>query len=274
MRLKFVDDLSLAECVRLDTQLCAKSDQSGPRTYHDRNGLFFPVECSALQRRLDDLEKSAHMHDMKLNISKTKVMPFNFTRKYDFVPAFVLDGDCLDVVYETRLLGLTITSDCRWDSNTRDIVQKGNSRLWFLRRLKILGASRNTLLDIYKLFCRSVLEFGAPVWSGALSARNILEIERVEKNAMRIISGVPGQQYEEFLQDNNEDTLVIRRDKLCLSFAHKCLKNEKFNSWFTESHVTRSGSRYFLETEAKTKRFYNSAIPYLTRLLNQENNVR
>jgi hypothetical protein len=143
-----------------------------------------------LQHRLDDLEKSAHMHDMKLNIAKTKVMPFNFTRKYDFVPAFGLDGDYLDVVYETRLLGLTITSDCRWDSNTHDIVQKGNSRLWFLRRLKILGASRSTLLDIYKLFCRSVLGFGAPVWSGALSAKSNQEIERVQKNAMRIISGV------------------------------------------------------------------------------------
>ena len=190
VRLKFVDDLSLAECVRLDTQLRPKNDQNGPRTYHDRNGLFLPLECSTLQHRLDDLEKSAHMHDMKLNIAKTKVMPFNFTRKYDFVPAFGLDGDYLDVVYETRLLGLTITSDCRWDSNTRDIVQKGNSRLWFLRRLKILGASRSTLLDIYKLFCRSVLEFGAPVWSGALSAKSNQEIERVQKNAMRIISGV------------------------------------------------------------------------------------
>ena len=92
VRLKFVDDLSLAECIRLDTELCTKNDLMGPRTYHDRNGLFLPKECSSLQHRLDELAESVQIHDMKLNIAKTKVMPFNFTRKYDFALALELDG--------------------------------------------------------------------------------------------------------------------------------------------------------------------------------------
>ena len=61
-------------------------------------------------------------------------------------------------------------------------MKNGNSRLWFLRRLKLLGASQETLLEIYKLFCHSVLEFGAPVWSGALSKKNVQDIERVQRN--------------------------------------------------------------------------------------------
>ena len=190
-RLKFVDDLSLAESVRLDTQLVPDtSGLVGPRTYHDRFGLFLPKEKCLLQKRLDDISESAVEHDMKLNFKKSKIIPFNFTRKYDFQPVFSLDGQQLEVVYETQLLGITLTSDCRWDANTRNMVIKGNSRLWFLRRLKVLGASLETLLDIYKLFCRSVVEYAAPVWSGALSKKNKQDLERVQQNALSVICGV------------------------------------------------------------------------------------
>ena len=55
-----------------------------------------------------------------------------------------------------------------------------------------------------------------------------------------------------------------------LSFTRKCLKSEKFCNWFPTGVSTRDGS-HFLESEAITKRLRNSAIPYMTRLLNQKN---
>ena len=98
-RLTFVDDLSLAECVRLDTQLCPSTDHAGPRVYTDRNGLLLPPDQSVLQQRLDEMTTSVHLHDMRLNLLKSKVIPFNFTRKYDFIPSFSIDGSNLDVLY-------------------------------------------------------------------------------------------------------------------------------------------------------------------------------
>ena len=177
----------------------------------------------------------------------------------------MLEGGTLDVVSETKLLGITITSDCRWDANSKAIVLKGNSKLWFLHRLKLLGAKTDTLLDIYKLFCRSVLEFGAPVWSGALSVKNKQNIERVQKNALRIIFGNYDDPYQTLLDEIQLDSLLDRRDTLCLG-----LKSEKFNKWFPQGVGTRSGA-HFLEPVTKTKRYRNSAIPHLTRLLNKAN---
>jgi hypothetical protein len=193
-RLKYVDDLSLAESVRLDKKLKMK---------HDLSGLFLPPAESLLQGRLDDLSIAAGIHDMKLNLDKTKIMHFNFTRKYRFEPNFILEGGTLDVVSETKLLGLTITSDCRWDANSKAIVLKGNSKLWFLRRLKLLGAKTETLLDINKLFCSSVLEFGAPVWCGALLVKNKQNIERVQNNALRIILGNYDDPYQTLLDERS-----------------------------------------------------------------------
>ena len=51
---------------------------------------------------------------MKVNTKKTKIIPFNFSRKYDFIPKYNIDGQELDVVYEAKLLGVMIRSDCQW----------------------------------------------------------------------------------------------------------------------------------------------------------------
>ena len=42
-------------------------------------------------------------------------MIFNFTEKYQFGTSFSIDGQPIDVIDSTQLLGTTITSDLRWD---------------------------------------------------------------------------------------------------------------------------------------------------------------
>ena len=255
VKLKFVDDLSIAECVYLNSALVGNGTK-----------LSLPPAHSILQTRLDEVSTAAEAHDMRLNLDKTKLISFNFTRNYKFEPELVLGGTVLDVVQETMLLGLVVTSNCRWGANTKHIVTKGNGRLWFLRRLKLLGASKETLMDIYRLFCRSVLEFGAPVWSGGLTKGNKEDIERVQRNALKIVFGF-NSDYEECLEELEELTLTDRRDKLCLRFAETCTKNEKCSMWFKTGIKTKTRILY-TEPEAKTRRYRNSAIPHLTRLLN------
>ena len=51
-------------------------------------------------------------------------------------------------------LGIIISSDLKWNEHTLYIVKKANQRLWSLRRLSKLGASRDTLLNQYHLRIR------------------------------------------------------------------------------------------------------------------------
>ena len=99
----------------------------GPRDYHDRHGLV-NSPSSLLQKRLNDIEVHSNIHQMKINKEKTKIIPFNFSRKYDFIPKYNIDGQELDVVYETKLLGVMIRSDCKWKSNTTYIKNKAKAR--------------------------------------------------------------------------------------------------------------------------------------------------
>ena len=75
--------------------------------------------------------------------------------------------------------------------------------------------------------------------------------------------------YEELLEDKNQVSLHERRDQHALKFAKKCLKSEKFNSWLQTGIQTRNGI-HFSEPVCKTKRLKNSAIPYMTKLLNKD----
>ena len=73
---------------------------------------------------------------MKINESKSKIMIFNKSKKYDFPPEFSFsNGKNLEVLEETRLLGVVLTTDLRWASNTKSIYTKAMSKMWLLRRM-------------------------------------------------------------------------------------------------------------------------------------------
>ena len=59
---------------------------------------------------------------------------------------------------------------------------------------------------------------------------------------------------------------------MCLKFAKKCLSNEKTSKTFPKNQSThkmeKRRSIKFKLAKVKTKRYKNSAIPYMARLLN------
>ena len=73
-----------------------------------------------------------------------------------------LNGTKVDLVEEAKLLGVIISSNLSWSSNTDYIVKRCNKKTWTLRRLKQLGASHQDLLDVYCKQVRSIAEFAAP----------------------------------------------------------------------------------------------------------------
>ena len=139
--------------------------------------------------------------------------------------------------------------------------------MWFLRRLKTLGASLETLLDIYKLFIRSHLEFCAPLWAGALSTKNNQDLERVQKTALKIILGHRYRSYDDALELIEEESLEERRISLCRKFVKTFSRNPNYSYLFPKGISTRTKFTY-LEPECRTKRFGRSAIPHLIRILN------
>ena len=87
----------------------------------------------------------------------------------DFNPTMYIENTHIEVVEELKLLGVKITSDLKWNSNTEYITKRGYKKLWMLRRLKTSGANSQELKDIYCKHVRSLLEYGAVVWHPGLT---------------------------------------------------------------------------------------------------------
>ena len=68
-------------------------------------------------------------------------------------------------------------------------TKQAYSRIWILKRLVNLGASRPILVDTYTKQVRTVLEYGVPVWHSSLTLQQKSQLESVQKTSMKVILG-------------------------------------------------------------------------------------
>jgi hypothetical protein len=276
--LKYIDDMSYMTSIDLKTKLEVNPDPNPirPLAYHERTGHFLPQQHCEITNQMDKLTTFVNEHEMRINQDKTRIMLFNTARKWDFTPTVSLGNTNinLEVVEELKLLGIIVTSDMKWHANTAYLCEKGFNRLWMLKNLKRFGATKSELLDIYNKQCRSVLELAVPVWTAGLTQDDVTNLERVQKTACAIILGRAYSGYKNALKYLQIKSLEERRKDLCLNFAKKSAKSDKYQHWFKKADVPPVNTRShkpintFKPVPTRTDRFRDSPIPYLTSLLN------
>ena len=272
IHLKYVDDFSLAETINLKKQLIVDPSRQKPESFHNRTGHALPSINSHIYYQLLQTKQYAEDNLMKLNYDKVNLMLFNTCKTLDFNPEFTIDGHQLQLLEETRILGLIVRSDLKWVSNTQHMIRKANKKLWMVKRLKNLGANRNDLVDIFVKQIRSILEFGAPVWQSSITYQEKVDIERVQRNFCKIVLGFEFASYEKALKFLQLDTLESRRVDLCLNFALKAEKHKKFKHWFKpnlRNDRTRHKPPKYMPVASNHHRFERSPLSYLIKLLNE-----
>ena len=133
---------------------------------------------------------------------------------------------------------------------------------------------RRILTQLYYTHIRCRLEQSAVLWHSSLTLKNIVDLERVQKAAVRVIIGHGYESYSKTLRDLNIETLFERRERLCLRFAKKSLNVENFKHLFpvyrnNHDMKTRYSPKY---EQAKTasNRYKMSTVPHLQRILNKQ----
>ena len=209
---------------------------------------------------------------MELNLSKTKIMIFNFTKDYQFTTNLKLSGNDIEVVDKCKLLGTIITSDLKWSENTKELVRKANARMRILHKVAQYNAPKDDLVQIYKIYIRSILEQSCQVWHSSLTEQDTEDLERVQKSAVKVI--LPFVSYIEAIDKLDLDTLADRRKALCLKFAQKCSESENTQHMFplnkNSNGINLRKKEKYKVNFAKTSRYKNSSIPFMQRLLNNE----
>ena len=142
---------------------------------------------SYLQVLVNEINEFATVEACDLIQKKCKEMEINFLKHQCVNLQPLVVGDTVaKQVDNYKLLGVYISSGLSWNEHVDFIVKKATKRLYSLRILRKAGVQEADLVRIYCSLIRSVLEYGAPVWSdlpGYLS--NIIEL--VQRRALRII---------------------------------------------------------------------------------------
>ena len=273
-RFKFVDDLTILEIVNLLTIGISSFNlkQQIPDDLPSHNQVI-PAENLQSQQWLNQINDWTANQKMEINDKKTKTMLFNFTNKYQFTTRLQLNGQNIEVIDSTKLLGTIISNDLKWDLNTANLVKKANARMELVRKVAGFGAPLEDLKTIYVLFVRSLLEQSAAVWHSSLSQENIDDLERVQKSALKVMLQNKYTGYKDALNRMELETLAERRENLCLSFAIKCTKHPKLSNMFKKNEKkhtmkTRNEEIYHVDF-SNTERLQKSSIIYMEKLLNE-----
>ena len=241
-------------------------------------GYYIPNQNTQTQDYLNKICKWTSQNKMELNQKKSQAMIFNFTKQFQFTSRTEMNGHTIDVISETKLLGVMINNQLTWDSNTIYLVRRANARMRLLHKLVDFGVPTADLVNIYILYVRSILEQSCQVWHSSLTLGNFQDLERVQKNALKIILQDEYISYSNALDRTGIATLFERRGELCLKFAKSCLKHREMSRMFPLNNVptvmnTRHRNKYRV-TACRTERLKSSAIPYLQNLLNSNSSKK
>ena len=185
-----------------------------------------------------------------------------------------MKGVEVETIDKIKILGTIITSDLRWNENTKQIVKDSNKRMQFLHRAAKFTNNVWDLKKIYMLQVRSKLEQSAVVWHSSLTQKNSSDLERVQKSALKLILKEKYVDYKNALNVMKLDTLAVRREKLCLKFAKDCVRNDKLHDMFPKSRKShlmdiRQNSKFVVK-KARTERLQRSAVVNMQKLLNKD----
>ena len=271
IKLKYVEDLSILTRVNLLEDVVT-DPISRPRPYNqgERTG-HIPKSPSKIKLFLDELQLYSTENLMRINQKKTCIIKFNKSRKWDFPLELGFgDGEYLKNTRTTKILGVHIDSNLKWESNTDFICKHAYSKIWLLRRLSTMGLDYLTILDYYQKEVRSLLELAVPAWHSGLTLKLSADIERVQKVAVGIILGTYEFQYEVACLILGIEPLNYRRISICSNFARKTAlsSNSRHKDLFQlPSHPqnTRNKNTKYIEHSWNHGRFCMSPLPYLTR---------
>ncbi|KAI2646667.1 hypothetical protein H4Q32_027929 [Labeo rohita] len=117
-------------------------------------------------------------NNLSLNVSKTKEVVMDFRRNSVDHPSLTIDSSAVERVSSTKFLGVHITEDLTWTTNTMSLSKKAQQSLHFLHRLKRASLPPPILTTFYS---RTIESYGN------CSAADRKTLQRTVNTAAKII---------------------------------------------------------------------------------------
>ena len=149
------------------------------------------------------------------------------------------------MVKKSKLLGIILSDNLKWDEHVEYICKKARKRIWMLRRMMEFGLKYETILDFYFKEITSILEYCAVVFNSGLTKKLSDVREGVQKIVLRLLSSYIGVKftYNEACIFFSVEALSSRRRDMSCTWIKRTLANPKHREMFTmaqNTHDTRN----------------------------------
>ena len=214
--------------------------------------LYSIQDSTTLQDDLIKLAEWSNIWQLPFNESKCKIIHYG---KKNPNQSYQMNGHLLETVHEEKDLGVTFDSELKFSTHIRNIVSKANSRVGIIKRTFDTLDTENFKL-LYKSLVRPILEYCSNIWHPIL-IRDMSEIEKVQKRATKLVTGLEDLPYENRLKTLNITTLEYRRNRNDMLQVYRLingLDNTDLNLFFQldTSRRTRGHSYKLTKPRANT----------------------
>ena len=211
---KFADDTKIAQCIEK------------------------PEDAAELQESLDRMSAWAVKWGMEFNVAKCHVMHIGRNNPEH---VYLMGGTQLGKTAEERDVGVTITSNLKPRQQCRKAAQTASAVLGQITRAFHYRDSK-VFLGLYKQYVRPHLEFAVAAWS-PWTQEDLETLEKVQKRAVKAVSGLRSQSYEDRLAELKLPSLRERRKEIDMVQTYKLVNDagsEQFFRRADERRVTRA----------------------------------
>jgi len=214
-------------------------------------------------------EITAFLSERQLLVSPEKSTVTLFTpdtREVQIHPNVMLDNHLVPLSKTPKLLGVTFDPMLTFSSHVTKAVDSTKKKINIMKSLagSTWGQDKETLIFTYKAIGRSVLEYGAPIWSPVIKDNNWRKIQTTQNQALRIATGNVKMANQDHLHQESK-VLPVKE--------HTRLISEQFllNGYLPNNPGNTQTERVLPDRDKKpTIQFYRNSVDNLVPTLNKK----
>ena len=202
-----------------------------------------PEDAEELQRTLDSLCEWARTWGMAFNVEKCHVMHLGLNNQRQ---EYRMNGSRLSTTECERDIGVLVSNKLKPSLQCKKAAQTASTVLAQITRA-FHYRDKHVFKNLYQQYVRPHLEFAVAAWSPWLQA-DIDSLEAVQRRAVKAISGLKSNTYEERLKELGLPSLHARRQEIDMVQTYKLVNNmdtDNSELWFERAdsrRVTRNNA--------------------------------
>jgi len=232
----------------------------------------------------DALDILRFMASNKLLANESKTTFMMFGRRNKVEPAKIRVGYAEVKEQEAqKILGITVTSDLKWNAHINNLKSKLLHRLYLMRHLRSL-LPLHTLKQIADGLFNSQIRYGLPLFlrprlhASAPTSSHLYELQVIHNELVRLIVGVNRRDKVNMAELRESHHIMSINQMLCQATAIETFKVTHHDSvpslknmlteTGTSSIITRSRSNALLRTPLRTTRVAEGFATHASKLFN------